>query len=67
MLSDILTNLERVADHCSNVAGCLLEMAKNDTLELHDYLHRVKAGGMEFDRLYGEYQEKYVLPKGDEV
>ena len=67
VLSDILTNLERVADHCSNVAGCLLEMAKNDTLELHDYLHRVKAGGMEFDRLYGEYREKYVLPKGDEA
>ncbi len=66
VLSDILTNLERVADHCSNVAGCLLEMAKNDTLELHDYLHRVKAGGMDFDRLYGEYREKYVLPGGEE-
>ena len=66
VLSDILTNLERVADHCSNVAGCLLEMAQNDTLELHDYLHRIKAGGMEFDRLYGEYREKYVLPGGDQ-
>ena len=66
VLSDILTNLERVADHCSNVAGCLLEMAQNDTLELHDYLHRVKAGGKEFDRLYGEYREKYVLPDGED-
>jgi phosphate:Na+ symporter len=66
VLSDILTNLERVADHCSNVAGCLLEMAQKDTLGLHDYLQRVKAGGLEFHRLYGEYREKYVLPDGDQ-
>ena len=63
ILSDILTNLERVADHCSNIAGCLLEMAQHDTLELHDYLRRVKAGGADFDRLFGEYREKYNLPK----
>ena len=63
ILSDILTNLERVADHCSNIAGCLLEMAQHDTLELHDYLRRVKAGGANFDRLFGEYREKYNLPK----
>ena len=67
VLSDILTNLERVSDHCSNIAGCLVEMTRNDTLDLHDYLQRVKAGGMEFDQLYGEYREKYVLPKGDEA
>jgi phosphate:Na+ symporter len=66
VLSDILTNLERVADHCSNVAGCLLEMAQKDTRGLHDYLQRVKAGGLEFHRLYGEYREKYILPDGDQ-
>ena len=66
ILSDILTNLERVADHCSNIAGCLIEMGRNDTLDLHDYLHRVKAGGMDFDRLYEEYREKYGLPTGGE-
>ncbi len=62
VLSDILTNLERVADHCSNVAGCLIEMSKNDALDLHDYLHRVKAGGMEYDALYREYSGRYALP-----
>ncbi len=62
VLSDILTNLERVSDHCSNIAGCLIEMSKHDALDLHDYLHRVKAGGMEYDEFFREYSEKYALP-----
>ena len=62
VLSDILTNLERVSDHCSNVAGCLIEMSKHDMMDLHDYLHRVKAGGMEYKALYSEYSAKYALP-----
>ena len=62
VLSDILTNLERVSDHCSNVAGCLIEMSKHDMMDLHDYLHRVKAGGMEYKALYDEYSAKYALP-----
>ena len=66
VLSDILTNLERVSDHCSNIGGCLIEMAKNDTLDLHDYLHRVHVGGMEYKELFGEYKAKYALPESDE-
>ena len=66
VLSDILTNLERVSDHCSNIGGCLIEMAKNDTLDLHDYLHRVHVGGMEYKELFGEYKVKYALPESDE-
>ena len=62
VLSDILTNLERVSDHCSNIAGCLIEMSRNDSLDLHDYLHRVKAGGAEYDALFAEYKQKYALP-----
>ena len=62
VLSDILTNLERVADHCSNIGGCLIEMAKNDTLDLHDYTHRVHLGGLEYKALFGEYKDKYALP-----
>ena len=62
VLSDILTNLERVADHCSNIGGCLVEMAKNDTLDLHDYTHRVHLGGLEYKTLFGEYKEKYAIP-----
>ena len=62
VLSDILTNLERVSDHCSNIGGCLIEMAKNDTLDLHDYIHRVHLGGLEYNALFGEYKAKYALP-----
>ena len=67
VLSDILTNLERVSDHCSNIGGCLIEMAKNDTLDLHDYLHRVHVGGMEYKELFNEYKSKYALPAGEET
>lgn len=61
VLSDILTNLERVADHCSNVAGCVIEIDEHEALDMHRYLDSVKAGGREFDRMYAAYREKYPL------
>ena len=61
ILSDILTNLERVSDHCSNIAGCLVEMTLHDTLDLHEYLHKVKAGSTEFEETYKMYSEKYSI------
>ncbi len=61
VLSDILTNLERVSDHCSNIAGCLIEMTNHDSLDLHTYLHNVKFGSEGFNKLYKEYTEKYSL------
>ena len=61
MLSDLLTNLERISDHCSNVAGCILEIAHNE-LDIHEYLKRVKSGDQEeFNNLFAFYQEKYSL------
>lgn len=62
VLSDILTNLERVSDHCSNVAGCMIEMTKHDALGMHEYLHNVKSGGAEFQKLYNSFMEKYPMP-----
>ncbi|MBE6734530.1 MAG: Na/Pi cotransporter family protein [Ruminococcaceae bacterium] len=59
--SDILTNLERVSDHCSNIAVCIIEMA-HDSMDIHQYLTRIKAGDPEFDRLFLEYSDKYILP-----
>ena len=58
--SDILTNLERVADHCSNIAGCVIEMS-HDSLEVHEYLHKIKAENSDFKEMYGEYAQKYAL------
>ncbi len=63
ILSDVLTNLERVSDHCSNVAGCLIEMSRHETLDIHNYLHGIKNDGEEFKAKYTEYMDKYALPK----
>ena len=63
ILSDLLTNCERVADHCSNIAGCMLELSHDKALDMHKYLYDIKHGSPEFDRRYQEYKEKY--PIGD--
>ena len=60
VLSDLLTNLERVSDHCSNIAGCLLDM-KNERIDLHKYLSDVKSGSNEFLLQYNAFEEKYKL------
>lgn len=61
ILSDLLTNCERVADHCSNIAGCMLELSKEKALDMHKYLFDLKHGNPEFDRRYQEYKEKYPI------
>lgn len=66
VLSDILTNLERVSDHCSNIAGCIIEMSKHESLDLHSYLKELKKGGKEFDSAYNSYSQKYALPSHEE-
>ncbi|MBQ2942328.1 MAG: Na/Pi cotransporter family protein [Clostridia bacterium] len=61
VLSDLLTNFERVADHCSNIAVCLLEIAQG-ALDTHEYLSHVKEDGEnEFFELYDQYKAKYIL------
>ena len=63
LLSEILTNLERVADHCSNIAGCLIEMTAHESLDIHGYLRRVRASAPEFKESYASFSEKYSLPR----
>jgi Na/Pi-cotransporter len=58
--SDLLTNLSRVADHCSNIAGSVIEMS-HASLDLHEYLGGVKAGSPDFISRYNEYAQKYAL------
>ena len=58
--SDLLTDLERTADHCSNIAGCVLDAA-NHGLNLHETLRAVRADDPDFRRAYGTYAEKYRL------
>lgn len=62
-LSDILTNYERVADHCSNIAVCLIQV-EEDGFETHEYLHEVrKKDNKEFQNLYQMYYNKYQIGK----
>ena len=56
---DILTNLERTADHCSNIAGCVMDA---DNLNLHQSLRELRDGSEEFQRRYREYTLRYALP-----
>ena len=58
--SDLLTNLERVSDHCSNVALCVLDLKKH-TLSAHETQHERK-DVPEFSEHYRRYSEKYALP-----
>ena len=60
VLSDMLTNLERVADHCSNVAGRVIEQ-RNKNLNMHTYTGNVRSINKDFGRLYDEYAKKYAL------
>ncbi len=61
ILADILTNCERIADHCSNIAVCMLEIA-HGSLDTHEYLNHVKYDGEnDFSKKYAEYKEKYSL------
>jgi len=67
ILSDILTNLERVSDHCSNIAGCLVEMSKSETLDLHHYLHEFRDGeDNDYSSMYEKFMDKYALPSINE-
>ncbi len=62
VLSDILTNYERVSDHCSNIAVAVIQIKKS-SLDTHGYLNEVKAGGdEEFDLAYDAYRARYELP-----
>ena len=61
VLTDLLTNYERVSDHCSNVAVAVLE-SKHGTFETHEYLNNIRSDGTgSFGRLYEEYSERYSI------
>ncbi len=60
ILSDLLTNLERVADHCSNIAGCVIEIAHN-SLGMHSYTDALRRGNEVYDKYFEDYSKKYAL------
>lgn len=60
VLSDILTNFERVSDHCSNIAGCVIETGSLGDLDMHKY-NEEASKSIEFKEKFAYYQEKYKI------
>ena len=61
IFSDFITNCERAADHCSNIAACILEI-DNDSFGAHEYIHNVHHDET-FEKLYQEYKAKYPMTR----
>jgi len=68
ILEDMLTAFERTADHCSNIAVEMLQVAEGK-LEAHEYLNALKAGELQESAKYSErfakYKAKYVFPEDE--
>lgn len=57
--SDILTNLERTSDHCSNIAGCVIDAEQNN-MNIHQSLRTMKEESAYFKEQYAAYSAKYL-------
>ena len=61
ILSDLLTNLERVSDHCSNIAACMIEVAHN-SLDMHEYIQSLtQQHNEQYNQKFEYYLDKYSL------
>lgn len=59
--ADLLTDLERVADHCSNIAICVIDAADNK-MNMHESIKELRTDNAEFEKNYNLYKAKYKLP-----
>ena len=57
--SDLITNMERVSDHCSNIAGTLID-STNHNMNLHESLKLIRGESEFYKRKYKEYSERYI-------
>lgn len=63
IFSDIKGNYERVADHCSNVALCLIQFNSEEEFDAHEYIDELKReDNKEFREKYSSYKAQYKLP-----
>ena len=58
--SDLLTDLERVADHCSNIAGCVIDISQSN-LNIHETLRAARTEDANYALRFEAYSEKYSL------
>ena len=61
VLSDLLNNFERVGDHCSNIASCVIEISAHDALDMHKYLADLRNSSEEYENKCEFYRNKYAL------
>ncbi len=59
--TDLITNLERISDHCSNIAGCIIETSHNN-FNMHEGVRMIKTESKHFKEKFEEYSIKYKLP-----
>jgi len=65
VFNDLITNLERVADHCSNIAVAMIELEAG-AFDTHEYLNSLRDVHTDsFDRYFDMYKNKYDLTRGD--
>ena len=65
IFNDLITNLERVADHCSNIAVAMIELEAG-AFDTHEYLNSLRdVHSDSFDRYFELYKNKYDLERGD--
>ncbi len=65
ILTDLLTNLERVSDHCSNIAVCMIQVKENN-MDTHEYMTELKRSeDSEFVTALNAYKAKYTLPAAE--
>ena len=60
ILSDVMTDFERISDHCSNIAVCVSQI-HSGSFDTHEYLHALKKEE-EFESEYKELKKQYQLP-----
>ena len=61
VFNDLLTNLERISDHCSNIAVASIEL-ESDSFDTHEYINSLKeVRSHYFDEYYAEYSKKFVI------
>ena len=61
VFNDLLTDYERIADHCSNIAVAIIEL-ESDSFDTHEYLNNLMSNkNRKFQEYFEEYKEKYIL------
>jgi phosphate:Na+ symporter len=61
ILADMLTDFERVSDHCSNIGCCMIEMVTENSLDMHKYLQHIHSDSEIFKEKYEKYHDEYSI------